>query len=52
MTYFTLNMRTGENWEGEAENAKEAYSHITIQKGDTTMLRWGRRLNQTSVKEW
>lgn len=47
--YYVLNLRTGENFEGDVENAKEAYSKITIRKGDTTLLRYG---YQTSVKEW
>ena len=49
MIYYVLNLMNGQSWEGEAINAKEAYSHITINSGDTTYLKYG---NLTSVKEW
>ena len=42
MKYLVINISTGETWEGEAENGKEAYSHIVIKKGDTTRLLWGK----------
>lgn len=47
--YHVINLRTGQSWEGPGKNAKEAYSHIKIKKGDTTKLSYGR---QISVKEW
>ena len=47
--YFVLNLSNGQSWEGEAKNAKEAYTHITISKGDTTFCKYGRL---SSVKEW
>ena len=50
MEYKVINMTTGEKWKGIAENAKEAYSHIKIKKGDTTVL-WKRK-RIISVKEW
>jgi len=49
MNYFVINLDSGEFWEGEAENAREAYQHITIKKGDTTSIRYGRLSN---VKIW
>ena len=49
MNYFVINLDNGEFWEGEAENAREAYQHITIKKGDTTSIRYGRLSN---VKIW
>ena len=47
--YFVINLMNGESFEGDANNAKDAYSRITINKGDTTSLQYG---YQTSVKEW
>ena len=49
MEYRVLNIRTGKSWQGEAENAKAAYTHIDIEPGDTTTLKYGRLF---SVKEW
>jgi hypothetical protein len=49
MQYFVINLMNSEWWEGEAENAKEAYRHINIKAGDTTSMRYGRL---SSVKEW
>lgn len=49
LTYSVLNLMNGHAWEGKAKNAKEAYSKININKGDTTCLTYGRL---TSVKEW
>ena len=50
--YRVLNLMTGESWEGEAENAKDAYNHIAIHPGDTTILNYGKNYRLTSVKEW
>jgi len=47
--YYVLNLMTGESFEGDVKDAEEAYSKITINKGDTTLLRYG---YQTSVREW
>ena len=47
-----LNLMNKQSWEGIAKDAKETYSHITINKGDTTVLNYGRNLRLTSVKEW
>ena len=52
MNYRVINLATGEFWEGIADNAKEAYSHITINKGDTTVLNYGKNYRLTSVKDW
>ena len=49
LTYTVVNLMTGESWTGKAANAKEAYSHITINKGDTTTVSAGRMF---SVREW
>ena len=49
MNYFVINLDNGEFWEGEAENVREAYQHITIKKGDTTSVRYGRL---SIVKIW
>jgi len=47
--YYVINLMTGESFEGNVKNAKEAYEKITINKGDTTVLNYG---YQTSAKEW
>lgn len=49
MTYWVINLSTGQSWEGTSQNAKEAYSHITIKKGDTTICRYGKI---SSSREW
>jgi hypothetical protein len=49
MKYFVLNLDNGEHWEGEADNAKEAYKHITVKKGHTTTIKYGRLF---STKVW
>jgi propanediol dehydratase small subunit/type III secretory pathway component EscR len=49
MKYSVLNLSNHESWEGIAKNAEEAYTHININKGDTTNLKYGRL---SSVKEW
>ena len=49
MRYTVINLMNKEYWEGEANSAKEVYGHIKINKGDTTVLHYGRL---TSVKEW
>ena len=47
--YYVHNLMNHQSWQGEARNAKEAYSHMTINPGDVTQCRWG---YQSSVKEW
>ena len=49
MIYRVLNIMTGESWEGVAVNAKDAYRHITINPGDTTILNYGKNFRITSV---
>ena len=47
--YRVININTGMMWEGEAKNAKEAYSHITINEGDTIILSYGKDFRLISV---
>lgn len=55
--YRVFNMTTGKGWEGNAQNPKEVYGNIAINKGDTTILNydWSDRKQDfafMSVKDW
>lgn len=48
--YHVINLMTCKSWEGVAHDAKEAYSHLIVNKGDTTYL--ARNGRCVSVKDW
>jgi hypothetical protein len=50
MNYRVCNLVNKSYWEGDAVNAKEAYSHIKINAGDTTTVHYGKY--GFAVKEW
>ena len=52
MKYRVVNMMTGEMWEGLAQNAKAAQSHIKINKGDTVITTWGKNYHRSAIKEF